>query len=112
MPGSIDRPARERVAALFILQSADDLALIGSSIPEAEIVVCRLDVTPAVLAARISYREAGSARSFLTKASAELAVTIAALDLHAFVVDNGATRSIPDLATEVLELIAWPRPAS
>jgi hypothetical protein len=93
-----------------ILLSAEDLDMVQQAVPAAAIVVCRLDVDPALLADRISHREAGSARPFLTRVSAELAPTIAALDLQAVTLTNGPDRAITDLAHELLTLVGWPQP--
>lgn len=84
--------------------TAEELDAMRQAVPEARWTVCRLEAPEHVVAARLTAREAGIARTFLLGISPRLAAEMAANRIEDVAVTNGADRSVTEVADEILGL--------
>jgi dephospho-CoA kinase len=108
---NFERVGVRRLVLARVIQSADDLDSFAQAIPHCDLAVCRVTAPRSTIVDRIRRREVGSAAPFLERVSCELDDEVPRLDLPGFVVENRESRSITELAFEVLERINWPRPS-
>jgi dephospho-CoA kinase len=108
---NFERAGVRRLVLARVIQLADDLRFFAQAIPDCDLAVCRVTAPRSTIVDRIRRREAGSAASFLERVSRELDDEVARLDLPGFVVENGESRSVTQLALEVLDRINWPGPS-
>ena len=108
---NFERAGVRRLVLARVIQSADDLDYFAQAIPDCDLAVCRVTAPRSTIVDRIRQRERrGRLRRSSNVSSRELDDEVARLDLPGFVVENGDSRSITDLALDVLERINWPRP--
>ena len=91
-----------------IVESSEELAVVGAAVPDCELTMCRLAVEPETLQRRLRHREAGSNVEFLSSVTERLATTIDQLELPGFAVRNPDHQSITELAIEVMNRLGWP----
>lgn len=102
------RRGARRLVVARIVESADELAVVGAAVPDCELTVCRLVVEPETLQRRLRHREAGSSVEFLSSVAARLAATIDQLELPGFTIHNTDGESITELALDVVDRLGWP----
>jgi hypothetical protein len=105
---SFRRRGARRLVVARIVESVDELAVVGAAVPDCEMVVCRLLVEPETLQRRLRQREAGSSIEFLSSVTERLAATISQLELPGFTVRNSDRESITELALDVVGRLRWP----
>ena len=108
---SFHRRGARRLVVARIVESVDELAVVGAAVPDCEIVVCRLLVETETLQRRLRHREAGSRVGFLSSVTEQLATTIGQLDLPGFAIRNSDRESITKLALDVMHRVGWPTAA-
>jgi dephospho-CoA kinase len=97
-----------RLVLARVVRTHEELQRLCAAIPECEVNVWRVLAPEEEIAARITRREAGSARDFLLKVARQINADSA--DLPGATVVNDGTRSITDIARTVLEHAHWPYP--
>lgn len=99
----------QRLVLASVIESADDLAAILGSIPNADPFVCRLSAPVGELTRRLDRREIGTAHDWHVRRAAELATLLAAGDVDDLVVETTG-RTVRDISMEILAAADWPRP--
>lgn len=94
--------ASRRLVGARIVESTDELAVVGAAVPDCELTVCRLVVPPDTLQRRLRHREAGSSVQFLASVTERLAERIDQLELPGMTIHNGDRQRITELAFDVL----------
>ena len=100
-----------RLIMARIVETLDDIDQFSSAMPNAQVTLCILHTPADIVQQRITEREPGSARTFLLSATTHNAEQLASLDLPGIHIDNG-TRTITEVAREILALVHWPRPTA
>ena len=95
-----------RAVIARVVESRTELAAFRRAIPGAEIVVCRLVASVAVLRERVARREAGSSYESLVRRSVELADSLPRSDAADFTVSTDG-RGVAEVAVEVLTRAGW-----
>ncbi len=95
------------VLARFVGAMAE-LDAYREAIPNSVFTVCRVTASGATVQRRLRERECGVAQAFLLELSGRLERQATAIGIEDFVVANGDTRSITDVAREVLVRAGWP----
>lgn len=101
--------AKAGITRILIAEALESMAQrkrIAASIPDAELIVCRLIAPLETMQARIRAREPGLLQQHFVARTAQLEATLDASRVEDFSVDNGG-RSITDVAREILAGARW-----
>jgi adenylylsulfate kinase len=98
----------QRLVVAGVIEGRDDLDRIRASIPGAEVTVCRLTASPAVLRKRIVGRAVGSGVEWDLARAPELDAVLDALDVVVLRLTNEA-KTVREVAMELLDAAAWLR---
>lgn len=93
-----------------VVLSADELAGYRTALPGIDLRVVRLVASDDEIGRRLRAREPGVSQDFLVGVAPGIAADLAAQRLEDLVVDNGAGRSVTDVALEILDALSWPVP--
>ena len=99
-----------RLVLARVVRTREELQRLCDAIPDCDVSIWRVVASDDEIAARITRREAGSARDFLLRVARELNADLANLPGE-MVVNDGAA-SITDVARTVLTRAHWPCPNS
>jgi hypothetical protein len=105
---SFRRRGARRLVVARILESAEELAVVGAAVPDCTFTVCRLVVEAETLHRRLRHREAGSSVELLSSVTERSATTMDQLDLPGFTVRNPDGESISAVAADVVTSLGWP----
>ncbi len=97
----------ERLVIACVVEDRSELQQYREAVPGAEPVVCRLEASIETMQARLRVREPGMIQTQAVTRAAALADILRRTRAEDFTVDNGAGRSITDVAREVLSLAGW-----
>lgn len=93
--------------ARALTDPAREVVALQSAVPGSVVTICRLEADEATVAQRVEQREQGLARPFLLGLAKEIAEIQRHMQVEHFVVQNAASRSITDVAKEVLLRSNW-----
>ena len=97
----------ERLVVARVVEDRSDLQHYRDAVPGAELDVCRLEASLEKMQERVRGREPGMLQAKLVARSEALADILRRTRADDFTVDNGAGRSITDVAREVLSRAGW-----
>jgi hypothetical protein len=97
----------DRLVLARVIGAKEEVAAYRSAVPEALMTVCRIAAPAATVAERLAARETGVKRDFLVRVITGLDERLSHLGAEDFTVENGAGRSLTDVALEVLQLLGW-----
>ena len=97
----------ERLVVARVVEDRSELHQYREAVPGAEPVVCRLEASIETMQERVRGREPGMLQARLVARAEALADILRRSGAEDFTVDNGAGRSITDVAREVLSRAGW-----
>ncbi len=97
----------ERLVVARVVEDRSELHQYREAVPGAEPVVCRLEASIDTMQERLRCRDPGMFQAQGVARSAALADILWRSGAEDFTVDNGAGRSITDVANEVLSRAGW-----
>lgn len=97
----------ERLVVARVVENRSELRQYREAVPGAELIVCRLVASLETMQERLRSREPGMFQAQGVARSAALEDILGRSRADDFTVDNGAGRSISDVAREVLSRAGW-----
>jgi hypothetical protein len=98
----------DRLVLARVIGDKEEVVSYRRAIPEAVMKICRISAPAETIAERLAVRETGIKRDFLLGITSGLDERLSHLGAEDFAVENGASRSLTEVALEVLRLLAWP----
>ena len=97
----------ERLMVARVVEDRADVDCYRAAVPGAQPIVCRLTAPLSLMHERLRIREPGMFQDRALERAAELDDILGRAGVEDFTVDNGAGRSIGEVAREVLSLAGW-----
>ena len=93
-----------------VLLHGHELAEYRASFPSMSLRVVRLEADTDEIQRRLQIREPGVSQSWLMDIAPRMAAEMRSNNLDDFVIDSGGSRSVTEVALDVLDALGWPKP--